>query len=93
MAQFLKGKSASPADTTATFVIPALLDSAAWKLATENFKLMNCPLAFSEVFTATPAKAREARRVVGLSKIPMVIDLPSWANRPQSLLLPRPARH
>jgi predicted aspartyl protease len=80
MTQFLKGKSASPEDTAATFVIPALPDSAAWKLASEHFQLVDYHPAFSEVFTATPAKAGEARRAVGPSKIPMaVITCPAGA--------------
>jgi hypothetical protein len=67
MTQFLKSKSASPADIAATFVIPALPDSAAWKLTSEHSQLVDYHPAFSEVFTTTQAKAGEARRAVGPS--------------------------
>ena len=71
--RFLCCKQLSPEDTTATFVIPAWPGTPAWNLAMETFQLVDYYPPYSDLFTATPLKAGEARRASGPVKFPVAV--------------------
>ncbi len=73
LTRFLPGKATSPEDTAATFVIPAWPGTPTWKLEMEKFQLVDNFPPYTDLFTATPLKAGEARRSLGPLKFPVAV--------------------
>lgn len=71
--RFLECKRKSPQATSATFVLPAWVGSAWWSLVTANFRVVEYFPPWSHVFTASPVKGTDARRLAGPTRWPVVV--------------------
>ena len=92
--QFLEGKKSSPQNTSATFVVPAWVGSVWWKTLIDHFRIVRYYPPWSQVFTASPTKDTDARRLLGPTRWPVVVAVcdagplkgsPSWQPHPDDL--------
>ena len=85
--RFLDCKRRSPTNTSATFVVPAWVGASWWQTLEENFLFVRYYPPWSTIFTASPVKGTDARRLMGPVRWPVIIavcqagPLKSFPNR------------
>ena len=71
--RFLDCKRRSPTNTSATFIIPGWVGASWWSLIVDSCRFVRYYPPWSNIFTASPVKGTDARRLLGPTRWPVVV--------------------
>ena len=80
--QYMKCKANNPNKTSATFVVPMWTTAPWWQTIQEKFRIVEYFPPYSKVFTASPVKGTDARRLAGPIPWPVVIAVSEYGPIP-----------
>ncbi|KAK9816271.1 hypothetical protein WJX74_004415 [Apatococcus lobatus] len=70
---YLRCKKGSPTNTSATFVVPGWVGAAWWEMLKSICRLVRYYPPWSHIFTASPVKGADARRLLGPVRWPVAV--------------------
>ena len=71
--RFMDCKARHPHNTSATFVVPMWTTASWWPLIANNFRMVRYYPPWSKLFTASPIKGSDSRRLAGPTPWPVMI--------------------
>ena len=71
--RFLDCKRRSPTNTSVTVVVPAWVGASWWEILEQNFLFVRYFPPWSTLFTASPVKGTDARRLMGPVRWPVIV--------------------